>query len=904
MRKLLYGLILCINSCTPAMADTITSGVGLLKPTTGLIDTTRSWADKINANFDIIASTLNTNSTQISNISAATGAFANGAAVAQSTRNIANSTGVWVNGVLVTSVNFTGSGQSTSFNGSTATVSITGGAGGSAISIGGYGGNAFKVAFTTLNADGDIQTQNSGSSLTFRVDLSTLSASTNTLKIRDDNLDSSTAAIVTLIKTTATAFTTYQTAVDASTSATLTLIKTTAAAVTVGFNNTATATGTLTTNINSTGAALTNLTAATAISTQTIANSTGVVVNGTVVSSFVFTGAGQSTSFNGGTVTVTISGGGGGGGGNFRLLLDGTDTGINVSSQNIVSGNGIDLKLYTSSFTMGFASTASIVVSTIQAFRVMLGTNTSPWIMHIATNNGYTGQLMAISTGGTNLFDLRASSLEVRIGTVVFYGLLNNFVTMGSTHAFAFPLTVGGASDNPAIWNNGAGFVPQIYVNKAGHAIISLRDTASGLQSEMMLQCDASAGQIGMFSNNAFSFFTNNTARGTVSAAGRLTWKTTDFVLLENGSGILTGTTTSKGQFTMAMPNGTTAPAFINLSTGGTTIYEFMPGSFTFQVTGGTMTLGSTSWVLPYGHCAAGQVWKDDGAGNMACANDNSGAGGSALSIGGYVKNAFVVAFTTLNADGDIQTQTSGSSLTFRVDLSTLSTSTNTLKIRADNLDTSTAAILSAAQSTGAALTSQMTGVASSTNSLANQISTNSVVFATMTWDWQVPAYSSVSLIVGVTTGGFTNGLPQFQNTQSSAVNVAQYNIYIPTGIALVGDPSIELVVLSTGGDGSTLDFVVSIATLGNGAILPVSTASLTNPILVQTWGIGTSTMSERVSNRVVATGWKTALQSAGGETVFQVARNGNSSQDASTQDCFPKHFVLILPRQNAKQFQ
>lgn len=58
MKKLLIiSAVLLINSV--CYADTQTSGsVKLLKPSTGTIDTNRSWADKINSNFDIIASTL------------------------------------------------------------------------------------------------------------------------------------------------------------------------------------------------------------------------------------------------------------------------------------------------------------------------------------------------------------------------------------------------------------------------------------------------------------------------------------------------------------------------------------------------------------------------------------------------------------------------------------------------------------------------------------------------------------------------------------------------------------------------------------------------------------------------------------------------------------------------------
>lgn len=59
MKKLIFGLFL-LNLATPLYADSVTSGVvGLLKPSTNTVDATRSWADKLNVNFDIIAATMN-----------------------------------------------------------------------------------------------------------------------------------------------------------------------------------------------------------------------------------------------------------------------------------------------------------------------------------------------------------------------------------------------------------------------------------------------------------------------------------------------------------------------------------------------------------------------------------------------------------------------------------------------------------------------------------------------------------------------------------------------------------------------------------------------------------------------------------------------------------------------------
>lgn len=57
MKTLLLTLL--FFSAAPLFADSITSGsLGLLKPSTNTVDPTRSWADKLNKNFDMIAATI------------------------------------------------------------------------------------------------------------------------------------------------------------------------------------------------------------------------------------------------------------------------------------------------------------------------------------------------------------------------------------------------------------------------------------------------------------------------------------------------------------------------------------------------------------------------------------------------------------------------------------------------------------------------------------------------------------------------------------------------------------------------------------------------------------------------------------------------------------------------------
>jgi hypothetical protein len=52
-----FGILLWFSNL--AIADTITSGsVGLIKPSTGTVDASRSWGDKLNFNFEVITDTF------------------------------------------------------------------------------------------------------------------------------------------------------------------------------------------------------------------------------------------------------------------------------------------------------------------------------------------------------------------------------------------------------------------------------------------------------------------------------------------------------------------------------------------------------------------------------------------------------------------------------------------------------------------------------------------------------------------------------------------------------------------------------------------------------------------------------------------------------------------------------
>lgn len=169
MKKIIFGILVFL---VPSLshADVTTSGVGLLMPTTGVFSP-RSSGDKLNENFRIIAATLANQGTAIATINAATGTIVTAIANATSpiwanlyggigtthtianqiptftgvnnstsninTRvlNVANSTGIYINGSLISSASITGAGVTVSINGGTAAIVIAGGGGGSASGV-------------------------------------------------------------------------------------------------------------------------------------------------------------------------------------------------------------------------------------------------------------------------------------------------------------------------------------------------------------------------------------------------------------------------------------------------------------------------------------------------------------------------------------------------------------------------------------------------------------------------------------------------------------------------------------------------------------------------------------------------------------------------------------------------
>lgn len=285
------------------------------------------------------------------------------------------------------------------------------------------------------------------------------------------------------------------------------------------------------------------------------------VYNGTTfvgsATSVTFTGSGLGgITFQNSMATVTISGGGG--------AAD--NLGTHIATQ-VLSMNGF-----------GIQGSSGVNIGTI--------TPNSVALLFIASGTGYTGQFIKVSSSNLDspdYFGITTTSMAVKVAT----GILNftNSV-FGSTQPIpAVTMAIGNGSDNPGIWNNGAGFAPLLYLKKANHAVFDLRDTNGPSLVEMIMHADSGQAIFGTFSNHALQFHTNNTLRGSIGASGGLTMKTTDFVLKADGSGVGIGTTTPKADLHLALPNGATLQSFVIMSTGASRAYEFTSTSFTCNTT-------------------------------------------------------------------------------------------------------------------------------------------------------------------------------------------------------------------------------------------------------------------------------------------------------------------------------
>src|SRR3990167_3179811 len=295
MKKLLF--ILTLVCPYYVHADTLVgTNMVLVQPTTGAIDINKRYDVKLNENFKIIATTLSTIVGQSSDLS--------------------SSTGIVVNGTRVSTITFSGAGAGITFDGVTALVAISsaasgGGGGASTVSVRNQGA-LLTEGTSNFNTSGHLFATIVNSTVIFRVDLttintnlSTLATDTGTLTSRVDLIATATGSLRSEVNALHVDSGTLTARVDLIATATgslrsevndlhvdsgtlLSALKSTASLVTVGFTNVITATTAL---------------------TSSIANSTGVWVNGIRVTSISITGSGASIAFSGDGATITVTGG-------------------------------------------------------------------------------------------------------------------------------------------------------------------------------------------------------------------------------------------------------------------------------------------------------------------------------------------------------------------------------------------------------------------------------------------------------------------------------------------------------------------------------------------------------------------------------------------------------------------
>lgn len=423
-----------------------------------------------------------------------------------------------------------------------------------------------------------------------------------------------------------------------------------------------------------------------------------------------------------GNINITASGsGGGGGGGNFRLLINGVDSGINISSTNIIPGNGLGLQVYSSSFTLSIPSTASL-----QIYSLATGTSAPQAIIHIATSNGFVGNMLLLSTGDTQLYMFNPASYSVLVSSVLINKGLSSatnpqtFVSIGSTYMVPVPLAVGSGGKS-----NSSGLSPLVFLHQSGSVYLVLQEDSSNVD---VFLGNNLAAQFGSQTNHPVNIYSNNTSRVTIPAAGGLVVKSTDLVVAPGGL-VGIGTTTPRAMLHLALVNGPADSRFIRCSTGDTIIFEV---GVTSMIAPSTTSFGGIPYVWPSAQASGVKILSNDGLGNLSWATDatgGGGGGGSALSIGGYLNNIFQVAFTTLNFSGDAQVFVQGSSLTIRIDFTTMTVAIGTTGIFTAYLNTAistTGAFASglnvAIGTTGVELINYKNSNNASTNTLTNLI--------------------------------------------------------------------------------------------------------------------------------------------------------------------------------------
>lgn len=600
LRNLLIGFILSLIPIS-LFADTITSGIGLLLPTTGVYDT-RSAADKYNKNFIILASSINT--------------LANN----PTGSNSAQSTGVWINGQLMSSVTFTGTGQTVTFNGSTATVNILsgGGGGGALVFQNPINGSLFPIStFTTL---GDIQFWLQGTSIALKVDMSTITT-------RLGNLDASTATLNAKFG-------------DVSGSTTTRL------------NNLDNSTATLNNKFNSI--------------------SSGVYVNAVFVSSINFAGSGQSLAFNGGTVTVTITGGGAGGGGGSLSIRESSGATLYAGVSSITFLSPISVQMFSSSANVTILSTATLTVSSISASNVSGGTVTATniilgsYLLQVLPSSSILqyaatyydnipagqGSALSISVGGTKLFEigdttvgipalLTASSLTVTNSSTSFNGVSYkwpNSLTGGNCLQVAANGSLSWATCGSGGGGGSGSFrVYKDTVDQSINASSVNYNTTNGLGVTIYsssITLDISP--VGTIKNSSM---TANNVSGSTVTAGK-------FILNGQPAVLVLSTTVLQNNNTyywFTQNNG--QGRFVSFSIDATTFFEIDGSSVnlpwqtfisSLSVINSSFSIAGIPYKWPLAQATPNQVLSNNGAGTLSWVAQSGGGGGGGGSFRVY----------------------------------------------------------------------------------------------------------------------------------------------------------------------------------------------------------------------------------------------------------------------------
>ncbi len=778
---------------------------------------------------------------------------------------------VQVNGASqggISVLNF-GNNLTATVTGSTVNISATSsGSGGSVLGISSNGVN--DVVVSTLNFTGDLAVQymSGGSSATIKVDFSTLTTrignldgSTATLTTRANNLDTSTAAITirasNLDASTAT-LTTRINNLDSST-ATITTrennLDTSTTALTSRASNLDTSTAAITTRANN----LDISTAALTTRANSTASSTGTYVNGVLITSMNFTGAGVSTAFNGSTVTVTINGSGSSAAGAI-VVQNGTSGGYSSAISSMSATGAVVFDIRSGSVNV------SVDLSTLNTKTSNLDTSTAALnALILGLSSG------SASGGGGGVKSLFLNSTFDTSNTSNYYLMLTTpSPNAESVHTATFSSANGMVMiSSHSTLSGGLGqFVNKIPAGYWQFIMYAGVDSVVGQTNLIVNVATMSRTGTNLFQIMAATFTNINTLNPSQYTAEAIlisdVLTSTDDRVQVNIYGI---TTSALNRLVTLTIEGTARASRI-----GTTV-ERQPTFISLNDTPQSYA-GSVGQFPMVNNTASGMGFVDIGTTAMTSAGQSTG-----------------VAVTNLTAAVSLATFTLNS-IIGTVDGLQHIVSSNITK---SNLALTTVTV-GGITSTGPAVFLNNVTISSSiqVSGEANIITTTTIMFPAQ------PNYSSAPVIM-VTASTDTAGI-WWPPAISSVTNIAIWQIDFETGTQILSDPNIVFrVKSSTSGDTGTLMFVASICTT---AITDPPAANLfTNPIVFNsTFTASTVTGGIRSANRVVATGWAAAINQSKGPVY--IAINRDTATQTSTQYEGSQPWALLITRAVAKQFQ